>query len=177
FFESSFGLSYHTGLIIVSIVVVSYTLFGGFLAVSYTDFVQGLIMFLALILVPVFGIFLTGGFTETVQSIEAVDPNRLRLWKDATILEVISSLAWVIGYFGKHHVIVLFMAIKTVKETKESRRIGIGWMALSLSGAMCTALIGIAYLQQNPQLKLTDPEAIFIELGQIIFYPFIAGIM
>src|SRR5699024_7623110 len=59
FFESSFGLSYHTGLIIVSIVVVSYTLFGGFLAVSYTDFVQGLIMFLALILVPVFGIFLT----------------------------------------------------------------------------------------------------------------------
>lgn len=69
------------------------------------------------------------------------------------------------------------MAIKTVKETKEARRIGIGWMALSLIGAMCTALIGIAYFQQNPQLKLTDPEAIFIELGQIIFHPFIAGIM
>src|SRR5699024_10130547 len=73
--------------------------------------------------------------------------------------------------------IVRFMAIKTVKETKEARRIGIGWMALSLIGAMCTALIGIAYFQQNPQLKLTDPEAIFIELGQIIFHPFIAGIM
>lgn len=177
FFESSFGLTYHTGLIIVSIVVVSYTLFGGFLAVSYTDFVQGLIMFLALILVPVFGVFLTGGFTETVQSIEAVDPNRLSLWKGATILGVISSLAWGLGYFGQPHIIVRFMAIKTVKETREARRIGIGWMALSLIGAMCTALIGIAYFQQNPQLELTDPEAIFIELGQIIFHPFIAGIM
>jgi len=61
FFESSFGLEYRTGLLIVSAVVVAYTLFGGFLAVSYTDFVQGLIMFLALILVPAFGIYLTGG--------------------------------------------------------------------------------------------------------------------
>src|SRR5699024_5968678 len=66
---------------------------------------------------------------------------------------------------------------KTVKETKEARRIGIGWMGLSLIGAICTALIGIAYFQQNPNLNLTDPEAIFIELGQIIFHPFIAGIM
>jgi len=177
FFESSFGLTYHTGLIIVSIVVVAYTLFGGFLAVSYTDFVQGLIMFLALILVPVFGIFLTGGFSETVESIKLVDPNRLSLVKGATTLGIISALAWGLGYFGQPHIIVRFMAIKTVKETKEARRIGIGWMGLSLIGAICTALIGIAYFQQNPNLNLTDPEAIFIELGQIIFHPFIAGIM
>src|SRR5699024_8185448 len=144
-------------LIIVSIVVISYTLFGGFLAVSYTDFVQGLIMFLALILVPVFGIFLTVGFTETVQSIEAVDPNRLSLWKGATILGDISSLAWVLGYFAQPYIIVRFMAITSVKETKDARRIGIGWMSLSLIGAKCTALIGIAYFPQNPQLKLTDP--------------------
>lgn len=74
FFESSFSFPYHTGLIIVSIVVVAYTLFGGFLAVSYTDFVQGLIMFFALLLVPIFGVFITGGFSETVQTIREVDP-------------------------------------------------------------------------------------------------------
>lgn len=177
FFESSFNLSYHTGLFIVSIVVVSYTLFGGFLAVSYTDFVQGLIMFLALILVPIFGIFLTGGISETVASIREVNPTHLSLWKGATVAGVISAVAWGLGYFGQPHIIVRFMAIKSVKETKEARRIGIGWMGLSLLGAIATALIGIAYFQQNPNMSLTDPEAVFIELGQIIFHPFIAGLM
>lgn len=177
FFESSFGLSYHMGVLIVSIVVIAYTLFGGFLAVSYTDFVQGLIMFLALILVPIFGVFLTGGLTETADTIREVDPTRLSLVKGASILGVISALAWGLGYFGQPHIIVRFMAIKSVKETKEARRIGIGWMILSLLGATATALVGIAYFKQNPNLTLTDPEAVFIELGQIIFHPFIAGIM
>src|SRR5690625_1118370 len=121
FFESSFGLSYHTGLIVVSLVVIAYTLFGGFLAVSYTDFVQGLIMFLALVLVPVFGIFLTGGLTETAETIRQVDPELLSLIKGATFLGVVSTLAWGLGYFGQPHIIVRFMAIKSVNETKQAR--------------------------------------------------------
>ncbi|PAV28861.1 sodium/proline symporter [Virgibacillus profundi] len=177
FFESSFGLNYHTGLLICSAVVIAYTLFGGFLAVSYTDFVQGLIMFLALILIPTFGIFLTGGPAETFESIRQVDPNMLSLFATATAAGVISNLAWGLGYFGQPHIIVRFMAIKSVKETKSARRIGIGWMILSLIGATFTALIGIAYFQQNPSASLTDPEAIFIDLGQVIFHPFIAGIL
>lgn len=177
FFLSSFGLDYHVGLIIVSVVVVGYTLFGGFLAVSYTDFVQGLIMFLALILVPVVAVFVTGGIPETVDSIHAVNPDMLSLVKGATLLGVISSVAWGLGYFGQPHIIVRFMAIKSVKETKSARRIGIGWMILSLLGAVATALVGIAYFQQNPGAKLVDSETVFIALGQIIFHPFIAGIM
>ena len=177
FFESSFGLDYHSGLLIVSGVVVAYTLFGGFLAVSYTDFVQGLIMFLALILVPSFGLFLTGGFAETVASIREVDPARLSLIQGATFLGVLSSIAWGLGYFGQPHIIVRFMAITSVKETKHARRIGIGWMILSLAGAVATALIGIAYYQQNVGAELVDEEAVFIALGQIIFHPFIAGLM
>ena len=177
FFESSFGLSYHTGLLVVSIVVIAYTLFGGFLAVSYTDFVQGLIMFLALILVPIFGVFLTGGVSETADTIREVDPTLLSLVSGASFLGVISALAWGLGYFGQPHIIVRFMAIKSVKETKQARRIGIGWMMLSLVGATLTALIGIAYFHQNPTEILTDSEAVFIELGQIIFHPFIAGII
>src|SRR5699024_9390892 len=177
FFESSFNLSYHTGVLIVSVVVIAYTLFGGFLAVSYTDFVQGLIMFLALILVPIFGIFLTGGFGETAASIREVNPTHLNLLKGATAAGIISSIAWGLGYFGQPHIIVRFMAIKSVKETKEARRIGIGWMGLSLLGAIATALIGIAYFQQNTQMDLKDHEAMFIELGQIIIHPVTAGIM
>lgn len=177
FFESSFGLDYHTGLIVVSVVVIAYTLFGGFLAVSYTDFVQGLIMFLALILVPLIGVFVTGGIGETIDSIRAVDPKRLSLVSGATTAGVISAVAWGLGYFGQPHIIVRFMAIKTVKETKQARRIGIGWMILSLLGAVATALVGIAYYQQNPGASLVDPEAVFIALGQIIFHPLIAGIM
>jgi len=177
FFESSFGLDYHTGLLIVSAVVVAYTLFGGFLAVSYTDFLQGLLMFLALICVPIFGLFLTGGLGETVESIKTVNPTHLSLFAGTTVLGIISTVAWGLGYFGQPHIIVRFMAIKSVKETKQARRIGIGWMILSLVGAIATALVGVAYYQQNPDMTLTSPEAVFIALGQIIFHPFIAGLV
>ncbi|MDW0117985.1 sodium/proline symporter PutP [Sporosarcina thermotolerans] len=177
FFLSSFGLNYHTGLLVVSGVVIAYTLFGGFLAVSYTDFVQGLIMFLALLLVPIFGLTITGGFAETAASIKEVNPDMLSLVKGATLTGVISSIAWGLGYFGQPHIIVRFMAIKSVKETKSARRIGIGWMILSLFGAIATALVGIAYYHQNPNAELVDKETVFIALGQIIFHPFIAGIM
>ena len=126
FFESSFGLDYHTGLLIVSAVVVAYTLFGGFLAVSYTDVIQGLIMVITLIAVPVFGVFLTGGFGETIDSIKQVDPDMLSLLPaTASVAAIVSSVAWGLGYFGQPHIIVRFMAISSVKETKNARRIGL----------------------------------------------------
>lgn len=175
FFQSSFGMDYHLGLVIGSVVVVAYTLFGGFLAVSYTDFVQGIMMFLSLIAVPVVGIFVTGGFGETAASIREVDPNMLSLVSGASTIGVISAAAWGLGYFGQPHIIVRFMAIKTLKEVRTARRIGMGWMILSLIGATGTALVGIAYFQQNPQATLVDPEAVFLDLGQILFHPLIAG--
>lgn len=179
FFQSAFGLDYLTGMLIVAAVTVGYTLFGGFLAVSYTDFIQGLIMFLALILVPIVGIFVTGGFGETIASIQAVNPEHLNLFAStATVAGVISSVAWGLGYFGQPHIIVRFMAIKSFKEVKQARRIGIGWMILSLFGALGTALVGLAYFQQNNLLDENfDAETIFIAMGQILFHPFIAGIM
>lgn len=177
FFQSSFGLDYHLGMIIVAGVVVLYTLFGGFLAVSYTDVVQGTIMFLALVFVPLVGIFVTGGFSDTGSAITAVNPEHLSLLPStAAAAGIISSVAWGLGYFGQPHIIVRFMAINTVKEMKNARRIGIGWMILSLVGAICTALVGFAYFQQNG-LTIDDPETIFIEMGKILFHPFIAGIL
>jgi len=177
FFESSFGYDYHLGLLVVGGVIVLYTLFGGFLAVSYTDFVQGTIMFLALISVPIFGLFANGGIGETIATIKSFDPNLLSLTATATATGVISSLAWGLGYFGQPHIIVRFMAIKSAKEIKQARRIGIGWMILSLAGAAATALVGVAYFQQHADVNLTDSEAVFIQMGQILFHPFIAGIL
>ncbi|NEU32219.1 sodium/proline symporter PutP [bacterium LRH843] len=176
FFLSSFGLDYHLGLLIVSGVVIFYTLFGGFLAVSYTDVVQGLVMFFALLLVPIVGLSITGGFSETVLSIREVNPQMLNVVSGASFLGILSAIAWGLGYFGQPHIIVRFMAISSVKEVKGARRIGIGWMFLSLFGAVATALVGVAYYRQNNAV-LGDPETVFIVLGQIIFHPFIAGII
>jgi sodium/proline symporter len=177
FFQSSFDLDYHTGLLLVSAVVVAYTLFGGFLAVSYTDFVQGLMMLLALVLVPIIGFGKTGGPAETFDTIRAIDPALLDLFKGTTVLGIISTAAWGLGYFGQPHIITRFMAITTVKEIKSARRIGMSWMIFSLAGAMLTALIGLAYFTQNPDVKLDNPEAVFIELGQLFFHPLFAGLM
>ncbi len=176
FFNSSFGIDYHIGLLIVSAVVIFYTLFGGFLAVSYTDVVQGVTMFFALLLVPIIGLFVTGGFSETAISIQEVNPQLLNFVSGASVASILSAVAWGLGYFGQPHIIVRFMAISSVKELKGARRIGIGWMFLSLFGAVATALIGIAYFQQTGG-TLNDAETVFIVLGQIIFHPLIAGIM
>ncbi|MEH6991995.1 sodium/proline symporter PutP [Neobacillus drentensis] len=175
FFESSFGTSYLTGLLIVGGVTIAYTLFGGFLAVSYTDFIQGLMMLIALLLVPAIGIFSVGGPAETFDTIRAIDPTYLDLFKGTTTLGIISAMAWGLGYFGQPHIIVRFMAITTVKETKSARRIGMGWMIFSLIGTIFTGFIGIAFFHNNPQHVLENPEAVFIELSQILFHPLFAG--
>jgi sodium/proline symporter len=175
FFQSSFHTSYQTGLYIVGGVCIAYTLFGGFLAVSYTDFIQGLMMVIALLLVPAIGIFHTGGPAKTFETIHSINPTTLDLFKGTSLIGIISAMAWGLGYFGQPHIIVRFMAITTVKEIKSARRIGMSWMIFSLLGTIFTALIGIAFFHHNHQYTLKNPEAVFIQLGQILFHPLFAG--
>ncbi|WP_338450872.1 sodium/proline symporter PutP [Niallia oryzisoli] len=177
FFESSFDMSYHTGLLIVGGVTVAYTLFGGFLAVSYTDFLQGLMMLIALLLVPALAIFQTGGPAETIHTIQEIDPTHLDLFKGTTLLGIVSAVAWGLGYFGQPHIIVRFMAITTVKEIKSARRIGMSWMIFSLLGTISTALIGIAFFEKHTEYTLSNPETVFLTLGQILFHPLVAGFL
>ncbi|MED1596742.1 MULTISPECIES: sodium/proline symporter PutP [Bacillus] len=175
-FENSFGLNYHVGLLIVGSVVVAYTLFGGFLAVSWTDFVQGIIMVVALILVPVVTIMNVNGIGPAFDTIKSIDPALLDIFKGTSVLGIISLFAWGLGYAGQPHIIVRFMAISSVKEIKSARRIGMSWMIFSVVGAMFTGLIGIAYYSKAG-LKLSDPETIFVELGNILFHPLITGFL
>jgi len=175
-FENSFNLDYKIGLFVTVGVVVAYTLFGGFLAVSWTDFVQGCIMFIALVLVPIVAFTDVGGITETFNTIKQVDASHLDMFKGNTILGIISFLAWGLGYFGQPHIIVRFMAITSIKDLKTSRRIGIGWMTISIIGAMLTGLIGIAYYAKNNK-TLQDPEMVFVTFSNILFHPYITGFL
>ncbi|GAB6471312.1 sodium/proline symporter PutP [Bacillus tropicus] len=175
-FENSFNLDYKIGLFVTVGVVVAYTLFGGFLAVSWTDFVQGCIMFIALVLVPIVAFTDVGGVTETFNTIKQVDASHLDMFKGTTVLGIISFLAWGLGYFGQPHIIVRFMAITSIKDLKTSRRIGIGWMAISIIGAMLTGLVGIAYYAKNNE-TLQDPEMVFVTFSNILFHPYITGFL
>jgi SSS family solute:Na+ symporter/sodium/proline symporter len=175
-FESSFGLNYEVGLYVTAGVVVAYTLFGGFLAVSLTDFVQGCIMFVALVLVPVVAISEVGGISEMQQSISQINPDLLNLFSGVSALSIISAMAWGLGYFGQPHIIVRFMAIRSVKDMPTARRIGMSWMIVSIIGAMATGLAGIAYVSKTG-MKLDDAETIFIVLSQLLFNPLVAGFL
>lgn len=187
-FQNAFGLNYEIGLLLTAGVVVTYTLFGGFLAVSMTDFVQGCIMFVALILVPVAAFLILGGTEPVMQEIARMDQPMLNPLHGATVLGVISLLAWGLGYFGQPHIIVRFMAIRSIKDFKVARRIGMSWMIVALIGAMLTGIIGAVYMATqtgslgpaaylDAEGQLADPETIFIVLSQILFHPLVGGFL
>lgn len=181
-FESSFGLSYELGLYVTAGVVVAYTLFGGFMAVSITDFVQGCIMFVALVLVPLVAVDHLGGFSSVLSQVTAVNANFIDPFVDAntaqavSVLGIISLLSWGFGYFGQPHIIVRFMAIRSVKDIKAARRIGMSWMLITIIGAVMTGMVGIAYVA-NTKMTLADPETIFIVFSQFLFHPLISGFL
>ncbi|WP_374722777.1 sodium/proline symporter PutP [Peribacillus tepidiphilus] len=175
-FKKAFNMDYTLGIWITASVVIAYTLFGGFLAVSWTDFVQGTIMFIALILVPAVTIANIGSVGTTFDEIRSIDPNLLEAFQGTTVIGIISLLAWGLGYFGQPHIIVRFMAITSVKEMKSARRIGMGWMIFSIVGAMFTGLLGIAYISVN-NAELANPETIFIVLAQDLFPSIITGFL
>lgn len=175
-FDSAFGVDYAWGLWITAGVVLAYTMFGGFLAVSLTDFVQGCIMFLALVLVPIVAMMNVGGPAETAELVRSVDPARFDLLAGTTAVGIVSALAWGLGYFGQPHIIVRFMAIRSVRDIPAARRIGMSWMAVSLVGALATGLTGLAWATAN-DVTVSDPETIFILLSDLLFDPLITGFL
>lgn len=175
-FEASFGLSYETGLFLTAGVVVAYTMFGGFLAVSLTDFVQGCIMFIALVMVPIVALSSVGGIDAAATAVNSVDTSLLSWTTGITALGLISSMSWGLGYFGQPHIIVRFMALRSVKDVAAARRIGMSWMIVTVIGAVATGIVGLAYVVTN-QATLEDPETVFIFLSQILFHPLVGGFL
>ncbi|UTV30781.1 sodium/proline symporter PutP [Photobacterium atrarenae] len=179
-FETVFGLDYTIAVIVGTVCVVSYTLFGGFLAVSWTDLVQGLLMAAALLIVPIAA--MEGGFGDLSAALEAKNPELMTLFNDVkgeplSAIAIISLAAWGLGYFGQPHILARFNATRSNADIGTARRIAVTWTALSMVGAVLVGLVGILYVDNQLAGSLDDGERIFMLLVNAIFHPVIAGIL
>ena len=189
-FTSTFGIpetvsilgltmtGYSLCLWIGAIVVVSYTLLGGYMAVCWTDFIQGSLMFVAIVLVPAIVVCNAGGFATTVDALNEINPYLQSLFTNAStakaagFIGLASCMAWGLGYFGMPHILVRFMSIDNPAEVKGSRRIAMSWVTISLAAAAVIGLVFHLYLKQHG-LTLADvgndPEKMFMVMINGIF--------
>ena len=176
-FESVFAVPYAQAIWYGAGATILYTLIGGFLAVSWTDTVQATLMIFALLLTPVFVVLGTGGVAESVALVEQVDPSKLDFLKGASVVGVISLLAWGLGYFGQPHILARFMAAESARAIPAARRIGMTWMIACLAGAVAVGFFGVAYFAAHPDQAApvtANAERVFIELSTRLFNPWIA---
>ena len=187
YFESTFDGSYMTGMLVVAIVTVVYTFVGGFLAVSYTDVVQGLMMFSALVIVPIMALISLDNPAEIFSfasenpygTLGIENPDYFNLVAGVSAAVIIGNVAWGLGYFGQPHIIVRFMAMRKPSDAKSGRFYGVSWMFISVVGAIFTAIIGTVFFTET-DYRITDQdsyETIFLDMAQILFHPLIAGLV
>ncbi|MDO8840377.1 MAG: sodium/proline symporter PutP [Parvibaculum sp.] len=174
-FEQVFGLDYHWALAIGAVSILSYTAIGGFLGVCWTDTVQGVMMFFALLIVPAVAISAMGGVEAMIAGANSAGPTgALDAFHDISLIGAVSLMAWGLGYFGQPHILARFMAIRDEAALPGAQLIGMTWMVLALYGAVATGLAGIGYFAAAP---LANPETVFLALSQALFSPVIAGVL
>lgn len=188
-FEASFAMDYHLALVVGGLVIISYTFIGGFLAVSWTDMVQGLLMAAALVVAPIVMLVELGGLDNTLTIARDMDQAAGTVKSDwfggksavdyLFSVSFISLMAWGMGYFGQPHLLARFMAAKSVKEVHSARRIAMSWMIISMFGAIAVGIFGIAYFNgtESAQLLMKDSEQVFILASKVLFNPWIAGFL
>ncbi|MCH7229453.1 sodium/proline symporter PutP [Glycomyces sp. L485] len=186
-FETIFGVEPTVAITVAVVVIVVYTFLGGFLAVSFTDFIQGVLMFLALVIVPILAIGAVGGFDAVFGDVRNTSPNLLNWidesgftpgegWAGSNTLSFVAIaglLAWGLGYFGQPHILARFMGIRSAKDVPVARRIGVTWVLVTLAAAVLIGLVGISYIDA----PLENQETVFLVLVQDLFNPWIAGIL
>jgi sodium/proline symporter len=175
-FEAMFGLNYSLAVIIGCIVIVLYTMLGGFMAVCWTDLFQGALMFVSILIVPLFALTGIGGFEgiNTAIITKGISTSLIPGAGVGAVLGIISTMAWGLGYFGQPHILVRFMSIKDIKEIPRSTTIAVVWVFISLAGAIMVGLIGTAMYATPPG---GDAEKVFIYMIGDIFNPWIGGIL
>lgn len=175
-FSSLFGMNYHVAVIISAIVIVLYTALGGFLAASTTDFIQSIIMTVALVAVLVFGINVAGGWDAVTENAKSI-PHYLSLTSTTDGAgnmvpfggsKIISTLAWGVGYFGMPHILLRFMAIKDPKKIKTSRRVASVWVVIAMGVAIVIGIVGLAMSKNESSMVLEDSETIVVAIAALL---------
>ncbi len=169
----SFGLEYHQGLLLGTSIIVGYTFVGGFLAVSWTDFFQGVFMFLCLIAVPIIATYHFGGLDQIIVAASAQKAFLFNPFENVNAFLFMNLFAWGLGYFGQPHILVRYMAVSSTKVIPIARRIAVGWMGLSMVGATLTGIVGNAYFVQGD----VHHESIFILFSETLFPAWFTGIL
>jgi sodium/proline symporter len=173
-FAHSFGATEQTALIITTLVVVTYTFLGGYMAVCWTDLIQGLLMLSALAFCSLLAFFaISGSGTD----IAAANPKAFNF--TTTWLTGASLMAWGFGYFGQPHILARFIGISSVEGVAKARRIGMSWMILCLALSVSIGLMGIGYNVIAPMAGVAGPdgnkERIFLAMVSALFHPLFAG--
>ena len=176
-FNSVFGLNYHAGLAIGLVVILCYTITGGYTAVCTTDFLQGSLIFIAFIVSTLIVVFSIGGVGDSINVFKNFQELAGTELKAFDGMGIISALAWGLGYFGMPHIIVRFMGIRSNSEVGKARRIGIIWMIISYIGAILIGTLGTVYLKKfGITLDSDSAETVFSETMKNMYPAFIAGI-
>lgn len=176
-FNTVFGIDYHVALFIGAVVILVYTFLGGFLAVCTTDFIQGTMMLIALLIVPIIAWqYVSGDISDLLVKSGVDSAHYMSLMYNGdhpiTPVEILSNLAWGLGYCGMPHILVRFMAIKNEKELKKSSVIAIVWVVLSLGLTVIIGVVGRAFLYPvilGETEGAASAESVFIEMIQKTF--------
>ncbi len=176
-FESVLNVDYSMAVTLGLVAIVAYTMFGGYLAVTWTDVIQASLMICALVALPIIA-FQDVGYNEIVQRIQNKNPELLNVFttaEGASIggIAILSLMGWGLGYFGQPHILARFMAINSADNIAGGKRIAVSWTFLSLIGSLCIGWVGIGYI---PDMQ-GDSEKIFIELIYLLTHPVIAGLL
>lgn len=174
-FSTVLGLEYKMALVIGGLVIITYTVLGGFLAVSWTDFIQGILMFGALVAVPLIVIF-HDGKVDAGDGLALVKDGFTQLGtsSDFSIIVIFSALAWGLGYFGQPHILARFMGIKKPSFVRPARVISMIWVVISMAGALMVGMLGKAFFADAP---LADGETVFMTTIQDLCPPILEGIL
>ena len=173
-FAHSFGVSEQTSLLVTAVVVVSYTFLGGYMAVCWTDLIQGLLMLAALIFCSLMAFFAISG---SGVDIATVNPKAFQF--TTTWLTGASLMAWGFGYFGQPHILARFIGINSVEGVPRARRVGMTWMIVCLLLSVSIGLMGIGYNEIAPMTGVAGPdgnkERIFLAMVSALFHPVFSG--
>jgi sodium/proline symporter len=183
-FSTVIGMDAQAAMYLAAGIIIAYTFLGGFKAVCWTDLLQGMLMVVALVVVPIAAVVSLGGWGEVNAQWDVVAasvPHYTDIFYDGgvplTAITIISLLVWGLGYFGMPHIIVRYTAIKNPNDLKISRRVATIWIVVSLACACLVGLIGRAWMEANPGTPLDGSETIFLTLADTLFPTAIAGII